>query len=383
MSIASEITRINTNIANSYTKVNVKGGTLPVTQNSVNLANAIDSIEVIEQQTAEGEGLSLANTKAMPYKDYVVKGKSEQEVRSGNNLFKIISNQTVADVALIYNQDGSYTLNGLANGNSNFVLSGQTLNAGNYTLQCKYEGTLPTNEVPRLQIYIPSIQLDVRINTTDSNTVVQNFTLSNTVTDVNFRIRVLSGFNYDNLKLYPMLVSGTYTSQTIPDFEPYGDKPSSSNPSEIYSVADEGTVTIKQRGTTESNDFIFQTSPLRSLPNEIKDTIEVDGLHRKIGIQTGTLTQTTTITLSDAKSNGAYMCNIKSSGTLTGQTIELGAGNYEIIYELETEVIEPLTQNQATTMLDITHTGSYENTTNIYTDEDVKPTIEVDYYKKG
>ena len=34
-------------------------------------------------------------------------------------------------------------------------------------------------------------------------------------------------------------------------------------------------------------------------------------------------------------------------------------------------------------MLDIIKRGSYEGTTNIYTDEDVKPTIGVDYYKKG
>ena len=135
----------------------------------------------------------------------------------------------------------------------------------------------------------------------------------------------------------------------------------------------------------KSNDFIIQTSPLRSLPNGVKDTIELQDMqnHTRIGRQTGTLTETTTITLSDAKSNGAYMCNIKPSGTLTGKTIELEAGDYEIIYELAEEIIEPLTHNQATTMLDITHTGSYEGTTNIYTDEDVKPTIGVGYYKKG
>lgn len=44
MSIASEITRINTNIANSYTAISNKGGTLPATQNSNNLATAISSI---------------------------------------------------------------------------------------------------------------------------------------------------------------------------------------------------------------------------------------------------------------------------------------------------------------------------------------------------
>lgn len=44
MSIASEITRINSNIAAAYTQVSAKGGTLPATQNSANLATAIASI---------------------------------------------------------------------------------------------------------------------------------------------------------------------------------------------------------------------------------------------------------------------------------------------------------------------------------------------------
>lgn len=44
MSVASEITRIQNNIASAYTAVNNKGGTLPATQNSANLATAINSI---------------------------------------------------------------------------------------------------------------------------------------------------------------------------------------------------------------------------------------------------------------------------------------------------------------------------------------------------
>lgn len=44
MSIASEITRINTNISNAYTACNNKGATMPATQNSANLATCIDSI---------------------------------------------------------------------------------------------------------------------------------------------------------------------------------------------------------------------------------------------------------------------------------------------------------------------------------------------------
>lgn len=44
MSIASEITRINNNISAAYTAVSNKGGTLPLTQNSANLATAIGTI---------------------------------------------------------------------------------------------------------------------------------------------------------------------------------------------------------------------------------------------------------------------------------------------------------------------------------------------------
>ena len=45
MTIASEITRINNNIANAYTICDSKGATMPVTQNSANLADCIDSIQ--------------------------------------------------------------------------------------------------------------------------------------------------------------------------------------------------------------------------------------------------------------------------------------------------------------------------------------------------
>ena len=44
MTIASEITRIKTNIANAYTSASGKGATLPDVQNSENLASCIDSI---------------------------------------------------------------------------------------------------------------------------------------------------------------------------------------------------------------------------------------------------------------------------------------------------------------------------------------------------
>ena len=63
MSIASEISRINTNIASAYTAVSNKGGTLPQTQNSANLATAIDSITT-------GGGFVSVQEKDINFYDY-------------------------------------------------------------------------------------------------------------------------------------------------------------------------------------------------------------------------------------------------------------------------------------------------------------------------
>ena len=177
-----------------------------------------------------------------------------------------------------------------------------------------------------------------------------------------------------------------------------------------------------------ANDYIIQTEPLRSLPNGVKDTIEDDGIHRRVGrvVLNGseewitldaqntdnTFYVSSTIIDSTAKSGGYILSNIAIKGAVWGtdnanevalltnysklrfrvskniaSTVQewktyLSNNYVEVVYELETEIIEPLTQNQATTMLDIIKTGSYEGTTNIYTDEDVKPTIGVEYYKK-
>lgn len=50
MSIASEITRIKNNIANSYAKCQEKGATMPTIQNSNNLVETINSIETLNLQ---------------------------------------------------------------------------------------------------------------------------------------------------------------------------------------------------------------------------------------------------------------------------------------------------------------------------------------------
>ena len=54
MSIASEITRINQNIADAYTALGTKGATLPQSQNSANLVSTINTVTTLDQYI-EGE----------------------------------------------------------------------------------------------------------------------------------------------------------------------------------------------------------------------------------------------------------------------------------------------------------------------------------------
>lgn len=94
MSIASKLEKLTTDITNAYTSIENKGGTIPSDKNTENLSTAIDSIEVIEEATAEGEDLTLTNTKAMPIKDIQINGKTEQKTTKGKNFFDINGEKT-------------------------------------------------------------------------------------------------------------------------------------------------------------------------------------------------------------------------------------------------------------------------------------------------
>ena len=83
MSIASEITRITTNIANAYTSCNNKGATMPVTQNSANLATCIDSIPTGGGGSSTKYGVSMDSIIG----DVNASGVLQQPSVNGNYVF--------------------------------------------------------------------------------------------------------------------------------------------------------------------------------------------------------------------------------------------------------------------------------------------------------
>lgn len=75
MSIQSQIDRINTNIANAYDAVDTMGGTLPVTQNSANLPDAIATLaqtDYIQLEWVEGTGVQYIDTGITPNDNYII-----------------------------------------------------------------------------------------------------------------------------------------------------------------------------------------------------------------------------------------------------------------------------------------------------------------------
>lgn len=431
MSVADRLNKLSTDITSAYTSIENKGGTTPANKNTNNLSTAINSIEVIEQATAEGESLSLANTKAMPYSDYIVEGKSEQEGEpSPSNPSEIYS--VADDVNLFTTTNNFVQIVGYANyeilgTNSLSVSATGTTYSYRYvkfklenlivgkTYYLKAKATNTNSEASKC-LYVRNSADDTTLNSSEN--WQDNSILSFVPTETTVIIRFYANGN--------TAVINTCVWSDI-KISTFNNTP--------YSPYNQGTVTIKQRGTTESNDYIIQTEPLRSLPNGVKDTIEADGIHRRVGrvvldgseISWNYYTETNKpvfylmteeenifykqqsglLCLSNyyqGKGQATSFDNIYDMGnntisfrtTFTRLVIRndnitnvndfktwLATHNTEVLYPLAEEVIEPLTQNQANTLLDITHTGSYENTTNIYTDEDVKPTIGVGYYKKS
>ena len=559
MSIASEITRINTNIANSYTAVDNKNGTLPATQNSANLASAIDSIEVIESATAEGESLSLTNTKAMPYSDYVVEGKSEQEgepspsnpsdihsvaddvnlidisstsIRYGNISKEIVDNHLILTATgtsgsqivenYVKNVDSSknYTLSYKAkkivkgtdgqsyiriivygsNDNSTYTAL-QYIGEKNPTQGQEYfftsntftgykyykfyiynnsntpvtigekteywdikfqEGTVATPYSPYNQGTVTIKQEAVKnylnwdkfidySNWTNSNSpgyksfeitgldINKTYTLCRTDTAGYGETAKYAGFNKgnNNGNMFLHSTDSSRNLQSVSDISSGDGKiyitmyMSSQSDLNAYINIIKKCWVIEDTEYQEyvNNNYTFQTAPLRSLPNGVKDTIEADGIHRRVGrvvldgsddedwrIWSASLTNVERFYINiegadivnslcdkfkylpgnedeehyrDSTSGGRnkqFVIFINKSRlsevSINGLKQYLQDNPIKLLYKLAEEIIEPLTQNQATTMLDIIKRGSYEGTTNLYTDEDVKPTMKVDYYKK-
>lgn len=109
MTIASEITRINNNIAAAYTALSNKGATLPATQNSANLADTIDSIsggdyEGLDVKCATGGFITINDGVLSDYS--LVEGTTgclQKKANEYNNVVQIGAVSVIEDTGVVSN----------------------------------------------------------------------------------------------------------------------------------------------------------------------------------------------------------------------------------------------------------------------------------------
>lgn len=111
------------------------------------------------------------------------------------------------------------------------------------------------------------------------------------------------------------------------------------------------------------------------------DYLADDGIHSLWNEDT---VNGTTSTFNDAKTNGAYYCNQKVSGNLTGQTItfDTSVTNAIVQYELAQEQVIPYTQEQKTAWEQIKNLKTYKPVTHISSEDETPAELKIQYWKE-
>lgn len=183
------------------------------------------------KKIGEGKSFVIEKTNNLRAKT-VIKGEYSQKTTQGINFLEIaLPTQTYRGVTFTNNGDGSFTLNGTATADLDFrveqnaPLGSNNFNAykGTYTFYCSnlksgmWFGSA-TYDDGAYNFFMGRLQGNVSLLTREVD-VGSGF----------FYIHIVSGTTVRELTLKPMFVKGSYTLETIPDFEPYtGGKPSPS-----------------------------------------------------------------------------------------------------------------------------------------------------------
>lgn len=191
------------------------------------IANSVDSISK-PLNTIEGDNLHFEDGLNTEIVDLTIEGKSEQETRSGKNLFRTYSaSVTSAGINWKYNPDGTIVGNGTATATSYSMGTGYALSSGNNVTLEPGTYTLSGGISNRLRLVLAKT-VDNTIIATDTGNG-NTFTLT-AATNVYITTAVNTNEVLSNLAFYPMI------SKDAGEYEPYGKMPSPEFPSEIRSV---------------------------------------------------------------------------------------------------------------------------------------------------
>lgn len=274
--------------------------------------------------SSQGE-THLADSDNGKITDMVLYGRSEQKQYSGKNLVKATLESTTKNgITCTNNGDGTYTLNGTANGGDDttvsFNVGHMIAKSGKYiVVGCPKGGS---SEKYNLRIGKDNIPWGTYVNSDLGNGCLINVT-DNTPITLNLMIK--DGYTCNNVIFKPMIVDASlYPDTTYDDFEPYTGgipSPNPDYPQEIKSVVNP---TVKVCGKNLLEDGSLKSDNNGKIEyisaGKIKVTSSISAWYAAI-TNTLKLTPNTNYVLSAKcdSSNGNITCN---SVSITGAYIK-------------------------------------------------------------
>lgn len=171
-------------------------------------------------------------------KNIKLEGSTTQATRSGKNLLNVTAKTTTTQgLTFTVNEDKSITINGTNTGTGTYyfrIANNFALPAGDYTL---------SNKNPSVNNNSGFIFYDDENNFPRTNISNATFTKDTTIKPY---LKVNAGVTVNNQTVYPMIIKGTYTEETLPPYEQYGASPSPDYPSPIENVEGKNKFDINQ-----------------------------------------------------------------------------------------------------------------------------------------
>ena len=215
-----------------------------------------DLYEEWPKTSNENEIIKLNNTKNAKI-DMILKGNTKQLTSTGINL--ISSKSPYYDenngIKRKLNKAGSLTFSGKATSNVYVTFTNNITLKSNTTYTTLIQNrTLPSG----VTLYYND---NANIGVTYADTVIspggriKTYTTGSVTGTISIGILIQNGFTVD-FTIYPMLVEGSITLSTMPDYEPYTggiDGPNPNYPQDIYTVTGENIISICGKNLLDSS----------------------------------------------------------------------------------------------------------------------------------
>ena len=185
-----------------------------------------------------GRNINLQDS-AKAHVNLKLKGSTNQATRSGKNLLNVTAtSRTYSEgITITVNKDKSITISGTNTSTKTMfcrLADDFVLSAGDYTLSNKNSSV---NNNSGFIFY------DDGNNFPRTNISNATFTKDTTIKPY---LKVNAGVTVNNQTVYPMIIKGTYTEETLPPYEQYGASPSPDYPSPIENVEGKNKFDINQ-----------------------------------------------------------------------------------------------------------------------------------------